>query len=116
MPPATHGKKYFTATQANAMLPLVRRIVADITELARDMDRPDADPADGRARLRELARELFDLGVELKDPYEGLVDFPCLKDGREVCLCWKQGEPAVDHWHETDAGFAGRRPLKASES
>jgi hypothetical protein len=49
--------------------------------------------------------------VEIKDPYTGLVDFPCRQDNREVYLCWKLGEDKLDWWHEIDAGFAGRQPL-----
>ncbi|HKB40198.1 MAG TPA: DUF2203 domain-containing protein [Gemmataceae bacterium] len=119
-------KKYFTAAQANAMLPLVRRIVQDITELANELRERQARIAHlqgeeqlrledeferGRERMSELIEELRKLGVELKDFFMGLVDFPCWMDGREVCLCWRQGEPEVGHWHEVDAGFAGRQKL-----
>ena len=41
----------------------------------------------------------------------GLVDFPALRDGEEIYLCWVVGEPEIRHWHEPDAGFRGRRPL-----
>lgn len=130
-------KKYFTPEQANAMLPLVRSIVKDISELAirlRDrqarLDRmqrggvgrgliTDAQLEEEQAaweidseKLQACAAELHDLGVELKDPFVGLVDFPCWCDGREIYLCWKLDEPQLGWWHEVDAGFAGRRPLK----
>jgi hypothetical protein len=65
----------------------------------------------GQERLAEYVHELNGLGIQLKDFYTGLVDFPCWMEGREVLLCWKQGEPGVDHWHELDAGFAGRQKL-----
>ncbi len=118
-------KKYFTPAQANAMLPLVRRIVQDITALAHEMrERHDrlvgpggeAAGADdeferGRQRMTEYVDELRRLGIELKDFFTGLIDFPCWMDGREVYLCWRQGEPEVAYWHELDAGFAGRQPL-----
>ena len=51
------------------------------------------------------------LDVELKDYFTGLIDFPCWMDDREVYLCWRLGEPEVAHWHELDAGFAGRQKL-----
>jgi hypothetical protein len=51
------------------------------------------------------------LGVELKVVQQGLVDFPTLRDGRVVYLCWCLGEGSITHWHEVDAGFAGRQPL-----
>ncbi|MBI1914360.1 MAG: DUF2203 domain-containing protein [Planctomycetes bacterium] len=136
-------KKYFTPAQANAMLPLVRRIVQDITELAsalrerqeriaraarptrREADETGREELDrveetlqaeeeferGRERMTGYVKELRKLGVELKDFFVGLIDFPCWMDGREVYLCWRQGEPEVGHWHEVDAGFAGRQKL-----
>jgi hypothetical protein len=50
-------------------------------------------------------------GIQLKDLQRGLVDFPSVRDGRPVLLCWLLGEPSVDFWHELTTGFAGRRPL-----
>ncbi len=129
-------KKFFTPAQANAMLPLVSRIVRDIAELANDlrgrhqqmrrltkkMNELEASHSDevrnlevelerGRERMEGLEKELAQLGVLLKDYFIGLIDFPCWKDGREVYLCWKLGEPEVGHWHEIDAGFSGRQKL-----
>jgi hypothetical protein len=62
-------------------------------------------------RLRQYVGELSELGVECKGPTEGLVDFPAMRDGKQVCLCWKLDEPSVRYWHETDSGFANRKPL-----
>lgn len=64
-----------------------------------------------QSRLEEFIRELGQLQVELKDPLLGLVDFPSRLEGREVYLCWQLGEAEVAHWHELDAGFAGRQLL-----
>ncbi len=50
-------------------------------------------------------------GIIVRDPARGLVDFPSLRDGREVHLCWLRGEPKIAHWHTTDTGFANRQPL-----
>src|SRR5262245_7067046 len=132
------SRKYFTPAQANAALPLVRAIVADIVALAGDLrdrhesldrlrqadrksalsaahqeelDLAQAEFERGRQRMQELEQELADLGIELKDHFKGLVDFWCRMDGRDVYLCWKLGEPEVAHWHELNAGFAGRRKL-----
>jgi hypothetical protein len=58
----------------------------------------------GLAALRE--REIV-----LRDLERGLVDFPSIRDGREVYLCWVDGEEEIAFWHDLDAGFAGRRPL-----
>ncbi len=51
------------------------------------------------------------MGITLRDISEGLVDFPALVNGRQVWLCWKRGEPAVEHWHTLESGFGGRQPL-----
>ena len=61
--------------------------------------------------MHEYEQELKNLGIELKDYYTGLIDFPCWMDGREVYLCWRLGEPEVAYWHELEAGFAGRQKL-----
>lgn len=126
--------KHFTVEQANRTLPLVRRIVADIVrtherwreavsafELVSARVRagqPDveADRLQQEAgRLAEeiaaCVRELEELGVEFKGYDLGLVDFPARVGDRDVCLCWRLGEPAVQYWHETSAGYAGRRPI-----
>ena len=133
-------KRVFTVEEANKMLPLVQRIVADIqrcySELVADAkvlmdarvaeaesrqppsldEEIDSDAELGRRRdlLAEYLRELTDLGIELKQPSIGLIDFPSLRDGRIVYLCWKLGEPRVEYWHELDAGFRGRQPLEGS--
>lgn len=64
-------------------------------------------------RFQSLVEEICDEGCHLKDLQSGLIDFPTLWEGREVYLCWKLGEPEVGHWHEVEAGFAGRQSLKA---
>jgi hypothetical protein len=61
--------------------------------------------------LDKLAARFRDLGCELKDIEQGLVDFPARREGREVYLCWRLGEGEVAFWHELKAGFAGRQPL-----
>jgi hypothetical protein len=124
----------FTVEQANRTLPLVRRIVEDvIAQYRRWQDRvrelemlnaarsatapvPRAEELEREiqalaAEIDGFARELAQLGIELKDHSIGLVDFPGVVGGREVYLCWRVGEPAVQYWHDKDAGFAGRRPL-----
>jgi hypothetical protein len=131
------GKKYFTVAQANATLPLVRAIVRDIIRLAPELREraerlrrimPSADARVGEAHLEEIEHlqaeldrdqdqmngyfaELQGLGIELKDAFTGLLDFPCWMDNREVYLCWRYGESEVAHWHELDAGFAGRQKI-----
>jgi hypothetical protein len=58
---------------------------------------------------------LDDLGVQVKDLDTGLLDFPALRDGAEVELCWQVGEEAVAHWHGIGEGFAGRKPIDWDE-
>lgn len=142
-PPVEHAKQ-FTVASANRTLPLVRMIVSDIVELYRDVrerrDRLEAlshgrrhlpsrqgDPyreeveeaerllEQDEQRIQSYVHELQDLGVELKDPVLGLVDFPTQMNGEAAYLCWKLGEPEVAFWHSLDGGFAGRQPLPRSE-
>jgi hypothetical protein len=61
--------------------------------------------------LRDSIEELRRLEVVLRDLDRALLDFPSLRDGQEVYLCWQEGEDAIEYWHEPEAGFAGRRPL-----
>ncbi len=62
-------------------------------------------------RLTHNLETLTALGVLVKDLEHGLVDFPTMRDGRIVLLCWRMDEPTVAYWHEVDTGFGGRRPL-----
>ena len=68
--------------------------------------------AQALTELTSTIGELEALGVQLKDFERGLVDFPSLRDGRVVLLCWQMGEgDELEWWHDVDAGFAGRTPL-----
>lgn len=73
----------------------------------------EAAAAKADKSVRALVAKLHGLGVQVKDPDTGLVDFPAQHpaDGATVLLCWKLGEEAVGHWHPVEAGFAGRKPL-----
>jgi hypothetical protein len=130
--------RFFTPAQANAALPYVRAIVQDITRLAQELrsrherlrrlkagrqgtlgdahqeelDQAEAEFERDQERMQEFEQELRQIGVELKDYVTGLIDFPSLRDGRTVYLCWQLGEPEVAHWHELEAGFAGRQKLR----
>jgi hypothetical protein len=72
---------------------------------------PGREVASDVLHLHVIARELQAADVVVRDLRTGLVDFPAVREGREVYLCWMAGEPEVAHWHELDAGAAGRRPL-----
>lgn len=136
------GKKYYTVAEANAALPLVRAIVRDLTELARDLQerherlarmQPPPRGSLGEAhqeelrqafaeferdqeRMLEYEHELKKLGIEVKDYNTGLIDFPAWMDNREVYLCWRLGEHEVAFWHELEAGFAGRQQIRKPET
>jgi hypothetical protein len=124
--------KIFTVQEANALLPQVRIIVGKIQRAHQQVShyREESKKAseagelggggitDGVAYAKILAEltgriaELEALGVQLKDFERGLVDFPSLRDGRVVLLCWQLGEgDELEWWHDVDAGFAGRTPL-----
>ena len=62
-------------------------------------------------RMHEILHELRELGVLVKDARQGLLDFPARRAGRRVLLCWRVGEPSLAYWHESESGFAGRRPV-----
>lgn len=72
---------------------------------------PGRTVSQGFLELRDSMIELRELEVVLRDLDRGLLDFPSLRDGREVYLCWQEGEDAIRFWHEPDTGFGGRRPL-----
>jgi len=124
--------KIFTVEEANALLPQVRVIVGRIQRAHRKIARyrdhakkaaEGAEQGGGGmsegvayavllTNLTTQITALDSLGVQLKDFERGLVDFPSLRDGRVVLLCWQLGEgDELEWWHDVDAGFAGRTPL-----
>lgn len=72
---------------------------------------PGAEPADASVRLDMGLRELQALDIVVRDLEQGLIDFPSLRGGEEVYLCWLREEPRVTHFHSPESGFANRRPL-----
>jgi hypothetical protein len=73
--------------------------------------RPGKQVGEGFLAL-QLGVAAFDgRDIVLRDLDRGLIDFPAIRDGQEVYLCWVDGEPDIGFWHELDAGYAGRRPL-----
>ncbi len=113
--------KFFTPKEANQTLPLVERIVKDILETGKRLrvlaaERgPKAEDDPEMKKLVDQMEELFDelegIGCSYKDwNFEtGLVDFPGVIGGKEVCLCWRSDEKELKYYHELDAGFAGRK-------
>jgi hypothetical protein len=119
-------RRKFTPAQANATLPLVRRIVADILRTGRGMRALASRPlrtdeardayAAGQEQMLVLMHELEAIGCDYKDfGFEhGLVDFPGVIGGRDVLLCWRSDEPRVEWYHAPEAGYAGRRRIPVS--
>ena len=123
--------KLFTVDEANEMLSLVRprleRLRALYLRIAAFRDQAAAAAAASESgggmeggtiyvqTLYEIGRIATDLGTEgiqLKDYTRGLIDFPCMRDGRVVLLCWQLGErEEIEYWHDEEAGFAGRQRL-----
>ena len=122
--------RYFTVEEANALLPTLRQwLAAMLAARQRIVDAqpelwPMLEKAVGNGGSKKAGAVLADfeiiqrhahdigaLGIELKDLNTGLLDFPAQRDGREVYLCWRYDEARITHWHEVDAGFAGRQPL-----
>ncbi|HXE84174.1 MAG TPA: DUF2203 domain-containing protein [Gemmatimonadales bacterium] len=129
------SRKLFTLAEANRTLPLVKRIVQDIMvvypqwkdlvaqyELVASKARPEWGESQEQldlknqidamaAKINDFLGELEQIGCEFKGFDEGLVDFHGYLEEREILWCWKSGEERITHWHELDAGFAGRQPL-----
>jgi len=130
--------KTFTLSEAQTLLPLLESLLVKTQAAGRRAAELDAElqqltqrillsgglhvdvPATARRRAeREKAlkeaqdtlAEIDEIGVQVKDLNQGLLDFPCLLDGETVLLCWKQGEKEIGFWHTVDAGFAGRQPV-----
>src|ERR1700757_136789 len=70
-----------------------------------------AERAKAEQRAKDALAEINSIGVQVKDIDIGLLDFPCEVEGQVILLCWKLGEKSITHWHGTQEGFAGRKPI-----
>jgi hypothetical protein len=122
-------ERHYSLEEASALLPRVAELLAKMRAARERLGDEEARAAladaggsngggqpgklvsEGFLELRESMLELRERGIVLRDLDRGLVDFPALRDGREVFLCWQEGEAEIGFWHEPDAGFGGRRPL-----
>jgi len=135
MPRGPVSHRLFTLAEANRTLPLVRRVVEDILaaypawkdlvaryELIAAQARPEWGESQEQlslkheidtvaAKINDYLKELEQIGCEFKGFDEGLVDFHGRLAQREILWCWKVGEERISHWHDLDAGFAGRQPI-----
>lgn len=122
--------QYFTLRQANESLNIIRPLMNEVQAIREKImsTQPEAwtaiEKSVGNGGSRALSRivqdfekldilvhQILDTGVLIKDVNIGLLDFPALKDGREVYLCWQYGEGEIAFWHEIEAGYAGRQPI-----
>ena len=122
-------ERHYSLEEATALLPRVGELLATLRRARAQLGDAEARAAleeagqangggqpgkvvsEGFLELREAMLEFREREIVLRDLDRGLVDFPALRDGREVYLCWEEGEPEIGFWHEPEAGFAGRRPL-----
>ena len=123
--------RYFTLEEANQTLNSIRPLMDELQEIRQAIlkNQPEAWPAIEKSagnggnralsnmvqefeKLDALVHQIQDTGVLIKDINLGLLDFPALKEGREVYLCWQYGEGDIAFWHEVEAGFAGRQTIE----
>jgi hypothetical protein len=128
--------RIFTADEANALLPRLSDLLLQMQEskdkhdrleekaaqyelkassngnvIEKELNETRQELAQAATALKSLVERAQEMGCEVKDIDQGLVDFRAQRDGRVVYLCWKLGEPQISWWHELDSGFAGRQPL-----
>ena len=124
------SKKLFTLDEANAFVPQLLDLVPKIQKLSVSLNNnfPDIKNARDKAKwnggsdqgvdylnavlkYNDLMRKIEEMGCEVKGIPEGLIDFPSLREGREVYLCWRMPEKEILFWHDLNAGFTGRKPI-----
>ena len=122
--------RYFTLPEANQTLNTIRPLMDEVQAIREKIMSTHREPwsaieksvGNGGSRalskivvdfekLDVLVHKILDTGVLIKDVNIGLLDFPALKDGREVYLCWQYGEGDIAFWHKIEAGYAGRQPI-----
>jgi len=127
-------ERIFTVEEASRLLPRIRSILEEVggewrrvRELNPEIQKVrDKTPLDGFSpfgveyvesvsHLMYLLHQIKDMGVIVKDVDKGLCDFPYMRDGKVVYLCWHLGEESIGYWHDIEAGFAGREPLDDSD-
>ncbi len=125
----SHFSKHYTLEEARALLPRVRQWLDELGLLQERLKTLDksvgslvskGDDAGGPS-VNQLARTLADCKtilqrfrfrqIQIKDLSRGLIDFPSLRDGREIFLCWEKDEDDIEYWHDLESGYAGRERL-----
>ncbi len=102
----------FARDEAEALLPKVRAYLEDIQRRKQSFDRRPTQPV--AAEIRALVRTINELGVEVKDLDAGLIDFPTVRRGKPIYLCWKLGEgDSIEWWHDSLAGSISSRTIRS---
>jgi hypothetical protein len=123
------ANRNYTVEQANAAIPWVTERIDRLRAAREGLNDEEARAAlseagptngggepgrvvsDAFVEMRSALIELQSMDVVLRDLDRGLVDFPSVREGREVFLCWEEGEEEIGFWHDLDSGYGGRQPL-----
>lgn len=132
------AERTFTLNEAQTLLPILESLLRTAIASKKVMDEVDAEQqalnhriflnggmfldviplarrkaerVKAEQRAKDAMAEIDSIGVQVKDLNIGLLDFPCEVDGQIILLCWKLGEKSITHWHGTQEGFAGRKPI-----
>ena len=121
--------KHYTRDEARALLPQIREWFATLSELRRRLDKYEqrlagllagGNDVGGEAvhqwlktlaEIKVVLREFQTREIQVKDIDRGLIDFPSLRGGKEIFLCWEQDEEDIEFWHDLNSGYAGRERL-----
>jgi hypothetical protein len=121
--------RHYSREEAESMLPRVKPVLQKLRD-AKDMltdeqahelltesapsnggGDPGRQVGEAFLEVRQLLGALQEAGIVVRDIDRGLIDFPAIREGDEVYLCWELGEDAIDWWHDLDDGYRGRQPL-----
>jgi hypothetical protein len=122
-------RRHYTLDEARALLPQVRRWLDRLGGMRAELETHDRRLAGLLASgndlggptvrswlevfvtFQETLQEFRKREIQVKDLDRGLIDFPSLLGGKEVLLCWEQGEDDIEFWHDLESGYAGRQRL-----
>ncbi len=121
--------KHYTIEEARGLLPRIRKWLEEIDALRDRLVQLDVrlnslsstgNDVGGetvnsslklRADFQSVLQEFAARGIQIKDLERGLIDFPALRDGKEILLCWEKGEQDIEYWHDLESGYPGRERL-----
>ncbi|MGH9405980.1 MAG: DUF2203 domain-containing protein [Terriglobia bacterium] len=132
------SERYFNREEAEELLPAIGKSLEEARKQKQSLDTLDEDFSQAAARImmlggsvppyqdllkkkgerqkfatriEDVVNRIQETGCVVKDVDMGLVDFPSLRNGREIYLCWKLGEKRIEFWHSLDEGYASRKPI-----